>query len=181
MAVREARLAPTEHGLVPQGEGWYVLDAREARWWHSEAFGRACTFEGDVRFGEYGINVHVLLPGQPNCMYHAEDAQEDFLVLSGECILLVEGEERRLKAWDFVHCPPMTEHVIVGAGEGPCAVVMAGTRKGPDAALRYPVVEVARALEAGVERETASAPEAYARFPSPVEAPYRAGDLPSRP
>ena len=102
-------------------------------------------FEGKdaARFPEFGINIHVLAPGEPNCMYHGEDVQEDFLVLSGECLLLVEGEERRLRAWDFVHCPAWTEHVFIGAGDGPCAILMVGSRK-PDDQVRYPVSELAR-------------------------------------
>ena len=75
-----------------------------------------------------GINIQVLQPGEPNCMYHGETGQEDFLVLSGECLLLIEGEERPLKQWDFVHSPPWTEHVFVGAGDGPCVILMVGAR-----------------------------------------------------
>ena len=97
-------------------ERWFVVNAREAGWESIEGSGRWCTFEGDARFEEYGINIHVLLPGEPSCMYHGENAQEDFLVLSGECLLVIEGEERRLRQWDFVHCPPWTRHVFVGAG-----------------------------------------------------------------
>ena len=173
----EAELLITEHGLVPEGDGWFVVNAREARWEHTAALGSACTFEGDAPFPAYGINVHVLRPGQPNCMYHAEDAQESFLVLAGECLLLVEGEERRLRAWDFVHCPPWAEHVLVGAGEGPCVVLMVGERR-PALGLRYPVREVALRHGAGVERETERPEEAYARFPPPELGPYRDGDLP---
>ena len=102
-------------------------------------------------------------PGQPNCMYHGEGAQEDFLVLSGECLLLVEGEERRLKAWDFVHFPAWAEHVVVGAGTGPCAILMVGSRA--DEGVLYPVSELAQKHGAGVEVETGKPPEAYARFP----------------
>ena len=116
------------------------------------------------QFSELGINLHVIWPGQPNCMYHGESDQEDFLVLHGECLLLVEGEERRLGAWDFVHFPPWTEHVLVGAGEGPCVILMTGSRK-PDGAVRYPVSELARKHGAGVEEETTEPREAYARFP----------------
>jgi uncharacterized cupin superfamily protein len=95
--VDEARLEQTEHGLVPNGDGWFVVNSREARWWHHDTFGSAVTFEGDVRFEDFGINIQVLQPGKPNCMYHGENAQEDFLVLAGECLLLVDGEERSLK------------------------------------------------------------------------------------
>ena len=115
--VPEARLVQTENGLVPEGDGWFVLNARDARWWHHEKFGSAVTFEGeDARFSQFGINVQVLEPGEPNCMYHGENGQEDFLVLYGECLLLVQGEERPLKQWDFVHSPPWTEHVYKKAG-----------------------------------------------------------------
>src|SRR3989304_1440386 len=147
--MNEAALRRTPAGLVPEGGGWFVVNAREARWWHTDELGRACSFEGDARFGELGINIQVLGPGQPNCMYHGEDCQEDFLVLAGECLLLVEGEERRLRAWDLLHCPPWTEHVFVGAGPEPCVILMVGAR--PDAGVRYPVAEVALRHGAGVE------------------------------
>jgi uncharacterized cupin superfamily protein len=177
--VDEAELKRTEDGLVPEGGGWFVVNAREARWLHGQDFGSACTFEGDVRFPDFGINIHVLSPGQPNCMYHGENAQEDFLVLAGECLLLVEGEERLLEQWDFVHCPAWTEHVFVGAGSGPCAILMVGARPDPEE-LRYPVVDVARKHDAGVAKETSSGDEAYAAFPEPTAGPYREGMLPGR-
>ncbi len=91
---------------------------------------------------EFGFRLHVLPPGQPNGLYHSEQAQEDFLVLSGECTLLVEGEERTLRAWDFFHAPAGTEHIFVGAGEEPCVILMAGSRPA-DEQLRYPVSELA--------------------------------------
>jgi uncharacterized cupin superfamily protein len=169
--VPEAKLVDTGAGLVPEGEGWFVVSAREARWQRHEAFGRWCRFEGDERFPLYGVNLHVLEPGQPNCMYHGEDEQEDFLVLSGECLLLVEGVERRLQAWDFVHCPAWTEHVFVGAGNGPCVILMVGTRQ-PDTRLLYPRSELALRHSAGVERETPSPEEAYAPFPDARDEPY---------
>jgi uncharacterized cupin superfamily protein len=177
MEVAEAKLARTEHGLVPEGEGWFVVNAREARWWRTDELGRAVTFEGEPRFAEVGVNIQVLQPGQPNCMYHGEDCQEDFLVLSGECLLLVEGEERPLRAWDFVHCPPWTEHVFVGAGSGPCAILMIG-RRNPGGGVRYPAAEVALRHGAAVEKDTDLPAEAYARFEQMVEDRYREGDLP---
>ena len=113
----------TENGLVPEGDGWFVLNAKETPWLDNADFGRGVTFEGEGKvFPSLGINIAILQPGQPLCMYHGEDEQEDFLMLAGEAILLVEGEERPLRQWDFVHCPPWTEHVIVGAGSGPCTV-----------------------------------------------------------
>lgn len=172
--VPEARIVSGEHGVVPHGEGWFVLDAREARWWHTDDLGSAVTFEGDARFPEYGVNIQVLGPGQPNCMYHGEDAQEDFLVLAGECLLLIEGEERKLAAWDFVHCPAWTEHVFVGAGTGPCAILMIGARGG-DRGVIYPVVDVARKHGAGVVVETPSPEEAYAPYGEMQEGRYREG------
>jgi uncharacterized cupin superfamily protein len=174
--VPEAPLRPTDDGLVPEGEGWFVVNAREARWWADDAFGAFTRFEGDARFPRIGINIGVLAPGQPACMYHREDEQENFLVLSGECLLLVEGEERRLQAWDFVHCPPGTDHVFVGAGEGDCAILAIGTRSGGD--VVYPASELAQRYGAGVERETALPEEAYARYPKPVPAAFRPEWLP---
>ena len=61
-------------------------------------------------------------------MYHWEADQEDFLVLDGEALLIVEGEERALRPWDFVHCPAETKHVIVGAGDGNCVLLAIGAR-----------------------------------------------------
>ena len=175
--VPEASLKPTESGIVPDGDGWFVLNAREARWYGSDELGKFCPFEGDGRFAELGINVNVIEPGQPSCMYHGENSQEDFLVLAGECLLLVEGEERPLKAWDFVHCPPWTEHVLVGTGSRPCVFVAVGARP-PESHVRYTVAEVARKHDACVAEETTSADEAYARFSPLAKRRYREGDLP---
>jgi uncharacterized cupin superfamily protein len=165
--VDEARLEETEGGLEPVGEGWFVVNVADTAWYRNDVFGASCPFEAarndGARFAEYGINIHVVWPGQPNCMYHGEAAQEDFLVLAGECLLLIEGEERPLKAWDFVHFPKWTEHVIVGAGSAPCAILMVGSRA--DERVTYPVSELAAKHGAGVERETDQPSEAYARFP----------------
>jgi uncharacterized cupin superfamily protein len=174
----EASLRGTPAGLVPEAEGWFVVNAREARWEGIEGMGRWCVFEGETRFEHVGVNIHVLDPGQPNCMYHGEDAQEDFLVLSGECLLVIEGEERRLGQWDFVHCPPWTKHVLVGAGGGPCAILMVGVRK-PHEQVVYPVEAAALVHGAGVREETADGKVAYAGTPDPVESSYREGDLPA--
>jgi uncharacterized cupin superfamily protein len=171
---QEAQVKETDSGLVPEGDGWFVVNAREARWWHHDTFGSATVFEGDALFPQFGINIQVLEPGQPNCMYHGENAQENFLVLSGECLLLVNGEERPLKEWDFVHSPAWTEHVFVGAGDGPCTILMVGARPEQEE-LRYPVEDVARKHNAGVEQETSSGREAYAPFSESAEGPYRNG------
>lgn len=174
--VPEAGNERTESGLVPQGDGWFVLNAREARWWHTDELGSYCPFEGDARFPELGINITMLRPGEPSCMYHGESAQEDFLILSGEALLIVEGQERPLRAWDFVHCPSGTEHVLVGAGDAPCVFLAVGARPDSNSVL-YPVNEAARRHDAGVVEETTSPAAAYARFSPPVERPYRDGDL----
>jgi uncharacterized cupin superfamily protein len=175
---REAQLVQTENGLVPEGDGWFVVNGRDAHWGHTPDTGSYVAFEGDARFPQFGINVAVIRPGQPSAVYHAEDAQEDFLVLAGECILVVEGQERRLGAWDLVHCPPWTEHVFVGAGEGPCVIVMVGARHADRDGVRYPANEVAQKHCAGVKRETSSAREAYAPFAAVEDGAYREGDLP---
>jgi uncharacterized cupin superfamily protein len=166
----EARLEQTDAGLVPHGEGWFVLNTKDAAWLSHERFGSACTWEGEPQFDQLGINVGVLEPGQPACMYHGEDAQEDFLVLFGECLLLVEGQERRLRAWDFVHCPAWTEHVFIGAGDGPCAIVAVGA--GGADAIVYPVNDLALRHGAGVEQEARDPQRAYARFPRPARTRY---------
>ena len=164
MAIRKAAMKKTAAGLVPAGEGWFVVNAAKARWWGNERFGKACAFEGESRFPHLGINIHVLQPGQPNCMYHRESDQEDFLVLSGTCRLLIEETEVRLKALDFVHCPPGTTHVFVGAGRGPCTILMVGARR-PKGSVTYPVSALALKHGAGVSKRTTSPKEAYADSP----------------
>jgi uncharacterized cupin superfamily protein len=174
----EAGLTETDGGLEPDGEGWFVVNARDACWWRNDAFGSAVGFESDdCRFRQFGINIQVLQPGQPNCMYHRESLQEDFLVLAGECLLLVEGEERRLRAWDFVHSPPGTDHVFVGAGDGPCAILMVGARSDAEE-LFYPMSELAMRHGAGVEEDTPEPRVAYAPYPKHVRARLTLPGLP---
>ena len=176
--VEEAKLIETDGGLEPEGAGWFVVNMNDACWWRNEAFGAECQFEAmESRFKELGLNIHVVWPGQPNCMYHGESTQEDFLILAGECVLVIEGEERLLRAWDFVHCPAWTEHVFVGAGSGPCAILMVGARASEDG-IRYPVSDVALKHGAGVEVETPEPREAYARFPRWERAPLEDAGLP---
>ena len=176
VVVPEAPLERTEHGLEPRGEGWFVLGAREAKWLDGH-FGAYTRFEGsETRFTRLGFNIGVLAPGQASCYYHGEDEQEDFLVLQGECLLLIEGQERPLRQWDFVHCPPWAEHVFVGAGDGPCALLAVGTRAADD--VIYPRSELALRHGAGVDRETRKPREAYAEIPPDVEVDYRPGWLP---
>lgn len=176
--MEEARLERTEYGLGPASEGWFVVNVRDAEWETNENGAAACMFEsGAVSFPEIGYRLAVLQPGTTVGFYHAESNQEDFLVLGGECVLLIEGEERRLKPWDFVHCPPGTEHVFVGAGDGPCVILALGGRTG--SGVVYPSCDLARRHGAGTERETTDADEAYAGFREDTDVPYRDGWLPS--
>ncbi len=189
--VPEAPLKQTEAGLVAAGEGWFVLNAREARWRHREGRGDSLGFQGETQFPQIGIGLVVLGPGEPMAMYHWETDQEDFLMLSGEALLIIEGEERPLRQWDFVHCPAGTKHVIVGAGEVPCTVIAVGAREHhtvrlPDGTFdgaadwgAYTVDEAALRHGASVEAETTDADVAYARFPELVPTRYRDGWLPS--
>jgi uncharacterized cupin superfamily protein len=168
--VPEARMEDGDGGKVPAGEGWFIVNARDAAWFHNDKFGAGVTFEGRPRFQHYGINVQVLWPGQPNGYYHAEDGQEDFLILSGEGLLLVEGEERPVKAWDFLHFPPGTEHILVGTGERPCVFLAVGARNAGDG-IRYPVSAVALRHGAGVSEPATSGDVAYAGDPDTTRGP----------
>jgi uncharacterized cupin superfamily protein len=176
----EARIEHADGGLVPVDDGWFVLNAREARWTHAEGRGARLTFEGETEFPQVGIGLFVLAPGEPIGMYHWEADQEDFLVLSGEALLIVEGEERPLRQWDFVHCPVDTKHIIVGAGDGPCVVLAVGAREHQDDDDwgGYTVDEVALRHGAGVERETNDVDEAYSHLPRRQPTRYREGWLP---
>jgi uncharacterized cupin superfamily protein len=164
--VREARLEDHGSGLTPVTGGWFVVNVRDAEWWFTEARGARCAFENEygdppVEFDQVGINVTVLEPGQTT-LYHAEANQEAFLVVSGECTLVVEQVERRLRPWDLFHAPPWTEHAFVGAGEGACVLVMVGSRSGPG--VRYPVSALAARFGASVTEETSDWRKAYARI-----------------
>jgi uncharacterized cupin superfamily protein len=174
--VDEARLEAVGSGLAPVSDGWFVVNVGESAWLRNDAFGGRCVFESSPRvlrerpdleprmFSQVGFTLAVLEPGKPSGMYHGESNQEDFLVLAGECLLVIEGEERPLRAWDFVHCPAGTEHVFVGGGDGPCVIFMTGARSS-ERTIVYPRSEVARARGAGVETETNSPAEAYAPLP----------------
>ena len=173
--IPEAPLERTEDGLVTAGEGWFVLNAREARWKRGEGRGARLNFDGDTEFPQVGVNLFVLAPGDVMGMYHWEADQEDFFVIDGEALLIIEGEERPLRRWDFVHCPAQANHIIVGAGDRPCVVLAVGARehqKGPGWG-GYPVDDAALRRGAGVERETNLVREAYARFPARVTSPWR--------
>jgi uncharacterized cupin superfamily protein len=182
--VPEARLEDSGSGLAPGGDGWFIVNVADAMWLTSEdgekrPTGSECSFESRmVEFPQYGIRLHVLPPGQSNGLYHSENQQEDFLVLSGECTLLVEGQETTLRPWDFFHSPAGTEHIFVGAGDGPCAILMVGARSEPWE-VRYPVSELAARHGASAEQETSNPDEAYADFePSRRERPSYWDGLP---
>ncbi len=166
----EARLEDPGSGLAPTTDGWFVVNVRDAMWLTSETSGplrpsgSECPFESPMaEFPQLGIRLHVLPPGEPNGLYHAESQQEAFLVLSGECRLLVEGEERLLRRWDFFHSPAGTEHICVGAGDEPCVILMAGSRSA-DWQVRYPVSELAARYGASAEEETSEPDQAYVGF-----------------
>jgi uncharacterized cupin superfamily protein len=166
--------APLEDG-APAGDGWFAVNLADARWMTGH-FGAYTLLEGSTRWPQFGVNVGVLAPGQAACFYHREADQEDFLVLKGEALLLVEGEERPLRAWDFVHCPAWTEHVFVGAGDGPCSILAVGARS--DRGVVYPVADVALEHRAGVQRETTLPREAYAAIPPDEPVRFDPGWLP---
>ncbi len=173
--VEEARLDDAGSGLTPVSPGWFVVNVAAAAWLRNDAFGGRCVFESSRRvladrpdaepqmFADTGFTLAVLEPGKPSGMYHAESAQEDFLVLAGSCLLLIEDEKRPLRAWDYVHCPAGTRHTFVGIGDGPCAIFMTGARR-EGKTLVYPVAEHALARGAGVEIETTDPMEAYSPF-----------------
>lgn len=163
--MQEARLEKRGSGLAPATEGWFVVNVRDAAW-ETHAFGEACFFENpESPFEQLGVNVRVLWPGRSTWLYHTESAQEDFLVLSGQALLLVEEVERPLRAWDFVHCPPGTAHAFVAVGEAPCVILMVGARP-PEHTYRYPRSDLALRHGVGVEAETSSPEEALAGFPA---------------
>jgi uncharacterized cupin superfamily protein len=167
-----AELERTDDGLAVRSAGWFVLNLADALAETNEQSGTFLPLEGDEhRWPEVGVNVHVLLPGQQACRYHEESAQEDFLVLAGACVLVVEERELQLAQWDFFHCPGGTRHVFVGAGDGPCAILMIGARPEGNAIL-YPVSEAAARHGASVRSETRLPREAYADWPGPF-APTR--------
>jgi len=173
----EAPLEDVGSGLAPVGDGWFVVNVRDAAWQTAENSeqkppGADCRFESrEFPFPQVGVKIRVLEPGQPNGLYHSENQQEAFLVLAGECKLLVEGEERLLRAWDFFHSPPGTEHIFVGASDGPCAILMAGARLAEEE-LHYPVSDLAARYGASVEEETTDFAQVYPRFePSRRERP----------
>jgi uncharacterized cupin superfamily protein len=180
----EARLERRAHGLTPTGDGWYVLNLRDAEWRKADGRGAVGVivddFEGERREVQFGVNPFVLAPGEQMGMYHREADQEAFLVVTGQAMLIVEGTERPLRAWDFFHCPPGTSHVIVGGGNSPCVVIAIGSRARSEeaGALAFPEDETARRYGASVAAATLDGEEAYATLPAREPVPYRHGWLP---
>ena len=156
---------------VPVTAGWFVVNATEARWMHNE-MRAVCRFggAGEAHFDDLGIGLYWIQPGKPMSLYHHEAGQEDFLVLRGTCTLVIEGEERPLHPWDFVHCPPRTAHTIVSAGEEPALILAVGARKEKGSA-RYPVEPAAIRHGAGVPDESTSASEVYESYGRPEAGP----------
>jgi quercetin dioxygenase-like cupin family protein len=169
--MHEAAIEHGEAGRLPADDGWFILNLAEIGWQTVEGGGRWCGFESpSAPSPVLGIGVHVLEPGDAPGYYHAESGQEGFLVLSGECVAIVEGEERRMGPWDYLHCPPGTAHITVGAGERPCAILMVGIRTA-DRSIRYLVEPAAARYGKSVPEETASPAVAYAERPPISEVP----------
>lgn len=156
---------------VPTNAGWFVVNARDARWLHND-MRVVCRFggEGEAHFDDLGVGLHWLQSGKPMSLYHHEAGQEDVFILRGECILIIEGDERPLKTWDFVHCPPRTTHTIIAAGTEPALVLAVGARKEKGSA-RYPVEPTAVLRDAGVPDAFTSPTAVYARFGEPHPGP----------
>ncbi len=154
---------------------WFIRNARETRWTGGR-LGKYTPFGERAEFPQVGVNISVLDPGEPMTMYHREGTQEGFLVLRGECLLIVEGEERPLRQWDYFHCPPGVPHAIVGAGDGPSLVLALGSRVAENWVV-YPAEPVAQRHGAGVEVETSKPAEAYAGYEFP-DVEYEEGWLP---
>jgi uncharacterized cupin superfamily protein len=175
--VPEAPLERSAHGLTAAGDGWYVVNARDAVWGESDEMGVFTRLgeSAEARFPQVGFNIGVLWPGQPACMYHREPNQEGFLIVAGECILFVEGEERRMTQWDYFHCPADTAHVMVATGDEPCVAVAVGSRASRD--VVYPEFEPARRYGGAVEEETRDPKKAYAGM-EVRDTAYKEGWLP---
>jgi mannose-6-phosphate isomerase-like protein (cupin superfamily) len=180
--VHEARIDETKEGRLPDGDGWFILNLGEMPWETVPGFGVWRDFNWGERAADeplIGFHIHVLQPGENFGYYHAEDAQEGFIVLSGECLTVVEGQERLMRQWDYLHSPPGTAHVMVGAGDGPCVLAMFGSPD-PRRKVEWIADETAAKHGASVERTTGRDTEAYGDLPPmtviPPPAPFGATD-----
>ena len=144
-----------------------MVNVRDATWLNSDEFGSGCIFDGPAAwFKQVGINISVLMPGEPNCLYHSESQQEDFSCCSARPSCSSRARSGRSGNGISSIRPAGTVHVFVGAGDGPCAILMVGART-QDEQLLYPVSELAARYGASAEEETSSGEEAYARFERP--------------
>lgn len=182
--MHEARFEDSETGRLPSGEGWFILNLAEIGWQTVPGGGTWCAFEADgAPSATLGIGVHVLPKGETPGFYHSESEQEGFLVLKGECIAIVEGQERRMGPWDYLHSPAGTAHITIGASEEPCAILMVGTRS-PGQTVHYPLDPAAARHGAAVAAATDSPAQAYAQRPpfARVRSPWpRAAPSPPSP
>jgi uncharacterized cupin superfamily protein len=172
--MHEAKIEETETGHQPADDGWFIINAADIGWFTVEGGGTWCGFGSPQAPSPLlGIGIHILWPGDAPGFYHAESNEEGFLVLSGECIAVVEGEERRMGPWDYLCCPPGTAHITIGAGDGPCAILMVGTRS-PDRTIRYIDDPVAARHGHAVAEPTDSPREAYKDRPPirPARSPW---------
>jgi len=157
----EAPLRKSKTGLVTDGEGWFVVNARESRWGDEGSLGSYCTFEGKRRFPHFGINISVLESGETMGMYHREKGQEAFLVLAGEHPDR-GGQETSTDDVGFLLLPSQTDHIIVAAGDQSAVVLAVGARgRGVGGGIVYPVCKSAARYGASVVRQTTKPAEAY--------------------
>jgi uncharacterized cupin superfamily protein len=156
---------------VPTTAGWFVINARDARWMHND-MRSVCKFggEGPAHFDDLGIGLYWIEPGRPMTLYHHEAGQEDFLILRGECVLVIETQERTVRAWDLVHCPPGTAHTLIAAGTESALILAVGARRERGSA-RYPVAAAAIRHGAGVPDAQTSARDHYVTFGTPRPGP----------
>jgi uncharacterized cupin superfamily protein len=158
----EAPFEETEHGLVCKGDGWFLVNARDVRWRESKGRGVSSNFGGDTLFDQLGVGITVVGPNEPTTMYHWESNEEDFLVLRGGGIAILDGEEHQLRQWDSIHCPPGTVHTFIGGPEG-LVLFGVGAREHPDEGS-YVADSLAARYGAAPERNTESTAEAYKSF-----------------
>lgn len=171
--MHEARINHTEQGSLPADGGWFILNLGEMAWDTVPGFGTWRGFDFAARPAREpgsGVHIHVLEAGESNGYYHSEDAQEGFLVLSGECLAVVEGEERTMRQWDYLHSPPGTAHITVGAGSAPCVILMFGSPD-PSRHVSWIADETAARHGVSVSRTTSDGAEAYPDIPRETSVP----------